>query len=126
MIGLRKVVNLRIYDIPKRTTVVHKVKSEKNTFRYTWRNTYYIGNTKIHKSRRFNNTFKKPKFVEECDDEYLRTLVDEITKSDETLEEKLNENKDYICYENNDSLIYYFGDHIETLKNKVLLKSRKK
>lgn len=58
MIGLRKVVNLRIYDIPKRTTVVHKVKSEKNAFRYTWRNTYYIGNTKIHRSRRFNNTLK--------------------------------------------------------------------
>ena len=45
---------------------------------------------------------------------------------DNLVEEKLNENKDYICYENNDSLIYYFGDHIETLKNKVLLKSRKK
>ena len=126
MIGLRKVVDLRIYDIPKRTTVVHKAKSEENSFRYTWRNTYYLGKTEIHKSRKFNNTNKKPMVPEVCDDEYLVTLADEITKTDSNLEENLNECEDYICYENNDSSITYFGDNINLLKNRVLLKSRKK
>lgn len=124
MIGLRKVVNLRIYDIPE-TTVVHK-KDDENSFRYSWKNTYYIGNTKIYKSRRFNNTSKKPKILEKCDDEYLKKITDKITKSDNSLEEKLNESEEFICYENDNSSIMYFGEDIECLKNKILLRSKSK
>ena len=51
MIGLRKVVNLKIYDLPKNEVRIKKDGVEPKTFGYSYETKYYIGNGEVLKKR---------------------------------------------------------------------------
>ena len=57
MNGLRKVVKLRVYDVPNDKVKLNKDK----TYYYNWKNRYFIGNFELHKSKQFNNHTEKKK-----------------------------------------------------------------
>ena len=68
MIGLRKVVELRIYDNLKNNMVINKEKSNNLTYKYRWKNIYFLCNRKVYESRKYNNTDKRPLFLKKYDD----------------------------------------------------------
>lgn len=124
MIGLRKVVKLRIEDIPDKRLKLDKEGSSKKTFHYTWRNRYYIGNYELFKSRVFNDTDKKPLFARECDDEYLQNLAQVFMERKKDLEEKIDTTVGIMYFKDNGSKLYYVGNKKEDLKQKILKKTK--
>lgn len=148
---LRKVVKLRVYDLPQKKSTINKEESSEIAFGYTWRNRYYIGKEEIHKSASYNSEQKErqPLLFRingiECNNDILRLMVGELIDSEESIEEEITDSKrrakkindkrkksdsqkaedeGYIYYVNEDgSLISYFGSHIEEFEEKILRKS---
>ena len=89
MIGLRKVVNLKIYDLPESEVIVKKDGVEPKTFGYSYETKYYIGNGEFLKKRANSekrNSLSSRKFNESHLVELIRSCVD----SREDLEKSLN------------------------------------
>ncbi len=126
MIGLRKVVELRIYDNLKNNMVINKEKSNNLTYKYRWKNIYFLCNRKVYESRKYNNTDKRPLFLKKYDDNYLDFLLDKATEFDGDLSNEIDSEKGYILYINNltGSSITYFGNNCESLKSKILTKKK--
>ena len=126
MIGLRKVVELRIYDNLKNNMVINKKKSNNLTYKYRWKNIYFLCNRKVYESRKYNNNDKRPLFLKKYDDNYLDFLLDKATEFDGDLSNEIDSEKGYILYINNltGSSITYFGNNCESLKSKILTKKK--
>lgn len=126
MIGVRKVVELRIYDNLKNNMVINKEKSNNLTYKYRWKNIYFLCNRKVYESRKYNNTDKRPLFLKKYDDNYLDFLLDKATEFDGDLSNEIDSEKGYILYINNltGSSITYFGNNCESLKSKILTKKK--
>ena len=116
MIGLRKVVKLKIYDMPKGMAQINK---NNNTYQFYWRNKYYIGNTELFKSRRFDNMVKKPLLRNKCKDEYLDKMINYISSNDNNPDDNIVTDKDFLFYAGGDSSIYYFGKDLDNIKKKI-------
>lgn len=149
--GLRKVVKLRVYDLPQKKSTINKEESSEIAFGYSWRNRYYLGKEEMHKSAPYNseNKQKQPLLMritgQECNNEHLRQMVEKLIDSEESIEQEIAESNarmkkaqaaqdetgvrrvgadGYIYYVNEDgSLISYFGSHIEEFEEKILRKS---
>lgn len=121
MIGLRKVVKLTIYDLPKEKIALNKEK----TFGYSYRTRYYIGKEEIFKSRVINHEKRKKLFSKELNDECLSSLIQKIVESPEDLETSFTYDENGLMYfgENGSKIIYY-GNRKEELKNKLLSKRK--
>ena len=109
MIGLRKVVKLRIVDLPEGEMKLNK---DNNNYHYYWKNRYYIGKLELFKSKRYENN----------DDEYLDRLIDSIVSIDNDYEKNIVKENDYLYYANGESSIYYFGNKTNDIKKKILRK----
>ena len=116
MIGLRKVVKLKIYDMPKGLAQINK---NNNTYQFYWKNKYYIGNTELFKSRRFDNMVKKPLFKDKCTDNYLDKMISFISSNDKNPDENMITDKEFLFYAGGDSSIYYFGKDLDNIKKKI-------
>ena len=126
MIGLHKVVELKIYNNLKNNMVINKEKSNNLTYKYRWKNIYFLCNRKVYESRKYNNTDKRPLFLKKYDDNYLDFLLDKATEFDGDLSNEIDSEKGYILYINNltGSSITYFGNNCESLKSKILTKKK--
>lgn len=119
MIGLRKVVRLRIFDLPECNSELNK---DNNAYNYSWKNKYYIGNTEIHKSKRYDNIVKKPLLCNNCDDNYLDKMIDYISSDDENVDSNIVFDDDYLFYDGGESSIYYCGNNVDKIKKKIYKK----
>lgn len=113
MDGLRKVVKLRIFDIPK-----DNLKVNKNNYQYNWKNRYLLGDVELHKSKQF----RSEKNIEKYNDDYLDKMINRITSDDNNIEDNLSINDDYLIYDGKESSIYYFGDNVDDIKRKIYKK----
>ena len=118
MNGLRKVVKLRVYDVPNEKVKLNKDK----TYYYNWKNKYYVGNFELHKSKQFNNHTKKNLFNKKYDDKYLDKMIDMITAKDNNIEDNILCYDDFLMYAGEESSIYYFGNNVEDIKKKIIKK----
>lgn len=106
--------------------VINKKKSNNLTYKYRWKNIYFLCNRKVYESRKYNNTDKRPLFLKKYDDNYLDFLLDKATEFDGDLSNEIDSKKGYILYINNltGSSITYFGNNCESLKSKILTKKK--
>ena len=114
MNGLRKVVKLKVYDIPESKLTLN---SGKNFF-YNWRNNYYIGNFKLYKSKQFNNFKNNGKY----NDKYLDKMIKKISINDDNKNDNIVLDRDFLFYTNGESSIYYFGKNRDIIKSKIYKK----
>lgn len=149
--GLRKVVKLRVYDLPQKKSTLNVEESNEIAFGYSWRNRYYLGEEEIHKSAPYSseNKQKQPLLMritgQECNNEHLRQIVGKLIDSEKSIEQEIAKSNarmmneqtaqdetgvrrvgadGYIYYVNKDgSLISYFGSHIEEFEKIILRKS---
>ena len=115
MMGLRKVVELRVYDMPS-GMVINK---DNNSYQFYWKNAYYIGNTEIYKSKLYNNITKKPLLCNRCDNDYLNKMIYNIASKDSNPDNNIVEDDELLFYAGGESKIYYFGKDKANIKQKI-------
>ena len=124
MIGLRKVVNLKIYDLPKNEVRIKKDGVEPKTFGYSYETKYYIGNgelfrTKAHSEKK--SSINPRKF----NDAHLIEMIKGNVENYEELEKSLNqEGNGFMYFSEQGTKIIYYGERKEELKNKLLARRK--
>lgn len=122
MIGLRKVVNLKIYDLPKSKVKVNKNGGEPKTFGYSYEIKYYIGNGEIFKTKAHSEKSIVPR---KFSDEHLVDMIRSSVDSEEELEKSLNdEGNGFMYFSEQGNKIVYYGDRKEELRDKILARRK--
>ena len=123
MIGLRKVVNLKIYDLPKNEVIIKKDGNESKTFGYSYETTYYIGNGELFKTKR--NSEKKSLISRRFSDDHLINMIRSNAESAEELDMSLNsDGNGFMYFSEKGTKIVYYGERKEELKNKLLARRK--
>lgn len=123
MIGLRKVVNLKIYDLPSSKLAVKKGKER--TFGYSYSTKYYIGNSEVFGTRIVNsekNSILSPK---KFSDEHLTEMIRSSVTSEEELEKVLEiDENGFMYFDENGTKIIYYGEKKDELRHKLLARRK--
>lgn len=113
MDGLRKVVKLRIFDIPD-----DNLKVDKNNYQYNWKNKYFIGKFELHRTKQYRSENNEDKY----NDNYLDKMINKIVLNDNNIEDNLFVDDDYLIYDGKESSIYYYGNNVDDIKKKIYKK----
>ena len=124
MIGLRKVVNLKIYDLPKSKVAVKKNEQER-TFGYSYSTKYYIGNSEVFGTGTVNSEKKSVLLPRKFSDEHLTEMIRSSVTSEDDLERVLEiDEKGFMYFDENGTKIIYYGEKKDELKHKLLAKRK--
>ena len=124
MIGLRKVVNLKIYDLPKSKVAVKKNEQER-TFGYSYSTKYYIGNSEVFGTGTVNSEKKSVLLPRKFSDEHLTEMIRSSVTSEDDLERVLEiDEKGFMYFDENGTKIVYYGEKKDELKHKLLAKRK--
>ena len=124
MIGLRKVVRLKIYDLPQSEVVVKKNGVEPKTFGYSYEAKYYIGKEEFFRTK--THSEKKSSIIpRKFNDTRLVEIIRSSVENEEELEKALNmDGKGFMYFSEQGDRIVYYGDKKEELKDKLLAKRK--
>lgn len=121
MIGLRKVVNLKIYDLPKSKAAVKK----ERTFGYSYNTKYYLGKSEIFGTGTIDSEKKSILSPRKFSDEHLTDMIRSSVTSETDLEKVLEiDEKGFMYFDENGTKIVYYGDKKEELKHKLLTRRK--
>lgn len=124
MIGLRKVVNLKIYDLPRSKVAVKKNEQER-TFGYSYSTKYYIGNSEVFSTGTVNSEKKSVLLPRKFSDEHLTEMIRSSVTSEDDLERVLEiDEKGFMYFDENGTKIVYYGEKKDELKHKLLAKRK--
>ncbi len=124
MIGLRKVVNLKIYDLPQNAVIIKKNKEER-TFGYSYSTKYYLGNKELFGTSTISSEKKSQLLPRRFSDRHLTKMIRSAVASEKDLEKSLETDENgFMYFDDNGTKIIYYGDKKEELKDK-LIKTRK-
>ena len=124
MIGLRKVVNLKIYDLPRSKVAVKKNEQER-TFGYSYSTKYYIGNSEVFGTGTVNSEKKSVLSPRKFSDEHLTEMIRSSVTSEDDLERVLEtDEKGFMYFDENGTKIVYYGEKKDELKHKLLAKRK--
>lgn len=124
MIGLRKVVNLKIYDLPRSKVAVKKNEQER-TFGYSYSTKYYIGNSEVFSTGTVNSEKKSVLSPRKFSDEHLTEMIRNSVTSEDDLERVLEiDEKGFMYFDENGTKIVYYGEKKDELKHKLLAKRK--
>ena len=124
MIGLRKVVNLKIYDLPRSKVAVKKNEQER-TFGYSYSTKYYIGNSEVFSTGTVNSEKKSVLSPRKFSDEHLTEMIRSSVTSEDDLERVLEtDEKGFMYFDENGTKIVYYGEKKDELKHKLLAKRK--
>lgn len=122
MIGLRKVVSLKIYDLPKKNFKVNKSGETSRKYGYSCITTYYVGNEEVF-SRKANS--EKTIFPRRFDDNRLVEMIINSAENSGELEKSLNSDQNgFMYFGDQGNKIVYYGDRKEELKEKILARRK--
>lgn len=123
MIGLRKVVNLKIYDLPASKAAVKKEKER--TFGYSYSTKYYIGKSEVFGTGTVNSEKKSILSPRKFSDEHLTEMIRSSVTSEDDLERVLEiDEKGFMYFDDNGTKIIYYGEKKDELKHKLLAKRK--
>ena len=124
MIGLRKVVNLKIYDLPQSEAIVKKDGVKPKTFGYSYETKYYIGNGELFRTKAHSE--KKSSIIKrKFSDEHLADMIISSVDSEEDLERSLNvEGNGFMYFSEQGHKIVYYGERKKELKDKILARRK--
>ena len=124
MIGLRKVVNLKIYDLPKSKVRVKKDGLEK-TFGYSYKTKYLLGNSEVFSTGTIDSERKNLLSPRKFSDDHLTQMIRSVIDSENDLEKSLDtEGNGFMYFNENGTKIVYYGERKEELRNKLLTKRK--
>lgn len=124
MIGLRKVVNLKIYDLPKNEVIIKKDGVEPKTFGYSYVTKYYIGNGELFRTK-LHSEKKSSIIPRKFNDEHLIEMIKGNVENYEELEKSLNqEGNGFMYFSEQGTKIIYYGERKEELKDKLLTRRK--